>query len=300
MKTFLNILSGIGIILWTIGFFFGLNYVQSGALMVCLPVALFLGVALGFFIWQMKRKSNPEPGEHAKRTQSYEFLLLGLYTIVCLCSAVFICHMVAVTTAYQSDIQNKAKIQMVELGRIFGTAETAGSYMQYVTDKLDTYRIEQEGKNKKPSTIEVEQAALETELCTTSGYLKLESEVKNFLGSCYYVVENWNWFMVGNYLQRLQANKPLWEKKVEECSANVSFTRNEPYDCRSEYNYSGLTLPLTRLSLGNCSPGAILLILILQLMILLTYIVGRPAGRSIEGFRSQDPGIRSWDDEMGK
>lgn len=300
MKTFLDVLSGIGIVLWTVCFFFGLNYVQSGALMVSVPVALFLGIALGFFIVQMKRKSNPEPGEHVKHAQTLEFVLLGLYLVACLFSAVFICHMVAVSTDYQTEIQNKAKNQMEELGRIFGTAETAGSYMEYVTDKLDTYRIEQEGKNKDKGTIEVEQAALETELCTTSGYLKLESEVKNFLGSCYYMVENWNWFRVGNYLERLQANKPLWEEKVVECSTKASYTQNEPFNCRSEYNYSSLTAPLTRLSLGECSMGAILLILILQLMILLTYVAGRPAGGSIEGFRSKDPGIRSWDDKMGK
>lgn len=293
MKLFYNVLSGVGIILWTLCFFFGFNYTQNGALVVSVPIAVFVLIALGFFIWRLTIVAT----QKGKKSKIAEYGLIGMYAIVSLVTAYFIIHVVAVTTQYKVEIQDSAKKEMQELGRIFGSSETAGSYMSYVADKLGTYKIQLEGEGLSEGTISVKSAKLETELVTGSGYAALETEVIDFLGRCDYSVNNWVFLTVGSYLAQLEANKGAWEQQVVECSTKTEYTKNEPYDCKSQYSDLNLTEKLTETSLGNFSIASILLIIILQLMMMLTYIVSRP--RIPKPIGIKDPGIRSYDSTTG-
>lgn len=258
--------------MWTLCFFFGFNYTQNGVLVVSIPIALFVLIVLGFFIWRLTVVST-QKGEKAGIA---EYGLIGMYTIVSLVTAYFIIHVVAVTTQYKVEIQDNAKKEMQELGRIFGSSETAGSYMSYVADKLGTYKIKLEGEGVSEGTINVKSAELETALVTGSGYATLETEVIDFLGHCDYSVNNWVFLTVGSYLTQLEANKRTWEQRVVEYSTKTEYTKNEPYDCESQYSNLNLAEKLTETSLGSFSIASLVLIILLQLMILLTYIVSRP------------------------
>ena len=290
MKVFYNVLSGVGVILWTLCFFFGFNYTQNGALVVSIPIAVFVLIALGFFIWRLTVVST----QKGKKSGIAEYGLIGMYAIVSLVTAYFIIHAVAVTTQYKVEIQDNAKKEMQELGRIFGSSETAGSYMSHVSDKLGTYKIQLEGEGASEGTINVKSAELEAELVTNSGYAALETEVIDFLGRCDYSVNNWVFLTVGGYLTQLEANKGAWEQQVVEYSTKAEYTKNEPYDCESKYTNLNLTEKLTETSLGNFSIASLVLIILLQLMMLLTYLVARPRTPKPQPV-PKDMGIRSYE-----
>jgi len=195
---------------------------------------------------------------------------------VSLGSAIFLCHFVKVSLVDQKEVQNKAKQQMQELGRIFSDDCIAGSYMQWVADETDNLRIKLEGEGMVESTIKVKMSDLENELLETSGFNQLKNEVNEFLSHCDYSVSNWVWLTVPNYLSNLQENKPVYEQKVVECSKLSAYTAESPYDCNSKYSYPDLAKTLEQVSLSDIGLWSVLLVVILQILILLSYLAGRP------------------------
>jgi hypothetical protein len=272
MKIFLNILSGAGILIWVFAFFIGFNYVQNGALIVSVPIALILGIVMGVLIWGLKRYSNPPSGTHVGRAKIAEYILFGVYVLVVLVSAIFINHTVVVTTKYQKQIQQMAQNQIGELERIFGTAETAGSYLSYVANKINVYGIELEGKKIDAGTIETRQSVLENALCSEFNNLKTEAEAS--LNDYKPSIMDWNWFTVGNNLKLLQDNKSKWEKEIVGFSTKVDYTKDEPYDCGTTNDAP--VKDLSDIDSADIAIGAIALMLILQMVILSTYLMGRP------------------------
>ncbi len=292
---FVEILTYVGLILWAAAFFFGLNYVVKGAIMVSIPVSVFLLLVMTVLVWAMKKFGNGK-ADNAMTARNTHILALVLYVVVSLGTAIFICHFVKVTLVDQKDIQQKATQQMQELGRIFSEDCIAGSYMQWVADETDNLRIKLEGEGLAESTIKVRMSDLENELLEGSGFNELKNEVNEFLAHCDYSVSNWVWLTVPNYLSNLQQNKPEYEAKVVECSKQSAYTAESPYDCRSQYQYPDMARALQQVSTADIGLWSVLLIVIIQIFILLSYLAGRP-DRGQDPTRYKGEWGRSWSDK---
>ena len=294
-KIILLVLCIIGLLLWAIGFFFGFNYIQKGALMVSIPVAFFVFLLMGFMIFLMKRNSDPQGVDNYRLAKNTERAAIVIYTIVSLCTAIFLGHFVNVTMNEKTVVQDKVSKELGELERIFDMPEIdesaeasaqmedialydpmEGSYLKWVNDQADNYQIELSSLNQDSSTVDVRVQSLTDSLLVQSGFWSLQHEVNRFLDNCYYAVDNWNWLTVSEKVSMLESNKEEWENKVEECARFCKYTQNEGYKCNSKEHYSDIAAPLTSLSAKDLSISAILLIIVLQVMILLSYITGRP------------------------
>ena len=75
-KTIFLILCVLGLVLWAVAFFFGFNYAQKGALMVSIPVAVFVFLLMGGLVYLMKRFCNPQGRDNYKVAKNTEMAAL--------------------------------------------------------------------------------------------------------------------------------------------------------------------------------------------------------------------------------
>ncbi len=291
-KIFFLVLCGLGLTLWCVAFFFGFNYTQNGALMVSIPVTLFVLLMMAGLIFLMRKFCNPNGADNYRVAKNTEKASLVIYVIVSLCSAIYIGHFVTVSMNDKTAIQDKVDKELKELDRIFDMSDdtpVAGSYMAWVMDECENYRIKLQGEGMASTTIETKVAELEDELVIQSGFSTLQDNVQKFLGECSYSVKNWIWLTVSEKISLLEANKKQWEDEAEQCAMKSDYTKDEPYKCNSTENYTDIASPLTNLSWSDFSISAIILIIVLQFMILLTYISERPnTGRDPIRYKNND------------
>lgn len=299
-KVFFLILCGLGLILWAVGFFFGFNYTQSGALMVSIPVSLFVLVLMGGMIYLMKRFCDPRGVDNYRVAKNTEKAALVVYIIVSLFTAVYIGHFVSVSMNDKTEIQKQVHDEINELKRIYSDSES-GSYMAWVDDECDNYTKKLQSEGTDSTTIPVKVEELREDLVNQSGFVNIQTEIMGaydeendqrvggFLSKLNYSVNNWNWLTVSEKISLLEAKKEEWKHQPEECSLKSDYTKNEPYQCNSTVNYSNISASLTSLSGKDFSISAIILIVVLQIMILLSYISDRPnTGRDPIRYKNSD------------
>ncbi|MFK8272621.1 hypothetical protein ACI760_03020 [Capnocytophaga canimorsus] len=289
MKMFFNVLSGIGIFLWVIAFFVGFNYTQGSALVVSISVSLCLAIALSFLIYQLKKKSNPAAGEHRKKAKVAEYVLLGLYVVICIASILHINHAIVVTD-YQVEIQGKAEKQIQELRNMIDSESIRGSYLNYVSDKAYTYNKKLEAENEDEGTRETKVEILKMTL--TDGYDGLKNEIETSLDDYEQVIYNWNYILVASKLQLLQKNKLIWEEEIKKLSTQSDVTLLEPYEVTSVHNYTDLTKNIEKATFKNVLYPTGLFVLVVQILILLGYFVGKPTSSKITGYKGD--GVATW------
>lgn len=292
-KLLLLILCIIGLLLWTVSFFFGFNYIQKGALMVSIPVTLFVFLLMGFMIFLMKRFSDPQGADNYRLAKNTETAAIVIYAIASLCTAVFIGHFVNVTMNEKTAVQDKVDKELRELERIFYMPEMEetegktledlalldieeGSYLAWVLEESDNYQKELSSTYQDSTTVDARVEAMADSLLDKSGFWNLLNEVHPFIVKCRNAVERWNWLTVSERISMLEANKKDWENKVEKCATYCQYTKNEGYKCNAKVHYSDIAAQLTTLSTSDFSLSALLLIIVLQVMMLLSYIAGRP------------------------
>lgn len=272
MKLFLNILSAIGITVWTVAFFFGIHYLVSGAFEVSIPVALFLGVTLGVLINRLKYFSNKRNYVHRGYAKTAEMIALCVYVVVSLISSYYIIHCVAVATKYKTEVQKLAIEELDEIKVMINPSAISGSYKFYVVEQCGDYE-KANPNNSSPETLNVEKAQLESLLMEVSGYKKLCNEMTDFWGYADANIRQWNWLYVGQYLTQLQTEKPKWEAALVECSRNGAEYSPVHYLYQPlTTNYPDIDKKITTASFSGITVWSILLILVLQTMILLTYL----------------------------
>lgn len=295
MKLFLNIISAIGVIIWTAAFFFSIHYLTSGAFEISIPVAIFAGIVLGFFINRLKYLSNRKNDLHRKSAKTIEIICLCLYAAVSLATAYYITHTVAVTMTYKAEVQEKALAELDEIHLMFFD-EGDHSYSAYVADQCHNY-CNENPNNTDAESLEVEAAELEEILMNKSGFNKLQSEVETFWGYADAAVRNWNWLYVGSYLAQLEKKKPEWEAALVEFSAtgaemNPAHYEYEPLTTK----YDDLDDTLTEITPDGITIAGIVLIIVLQAMMLMTYLAySKSKNRGPEKFNDTNVGnISSW------
>lgn len=271
---FLEILTYVGLLLWAVAFFFGFNYVAKGSLMVSIPVSVFLLLVMGVLIFAMKKFSRGVQ-DNAQKAQNTHILASVLYALVVLGTAIFLCHFVKISTEDQTAIQIKAQNAIEELATSYSEEPVSGSYLAWVVDRCDSYRIQLEGEGMAKGTIETRVAELESALCE-NGFSEEQGKILDFLSSCRYSVNNWVWLTIPNYLSRLESEKTVDEANLIDYSKQSDFTADEPFIPSSAHNYTDLTAPLESISASDLSIYGIILVVILQILILLSYFVGKP------------------------
>ena len=276
-KMFFLILSVLGLVIWAVSFFFGFNYTQNGALMVSIPVALFVLALMGGMVYLMKRFCNPNGADNYAVAKNTERAALVIYIIVSLCTAIYVGHFVSVSMNKQAEIQDNVKKEYLELYRIYADKKSVqGSYVEWVEKQCASYSDSLSGFSQ--GTIDTKVNDLRNTLINKSGFTSLQREVNTFLNDLEASVSSWDWLTVSETVSILEANKEEWKKAPEQFALASDYTKNEPYQSNSQVNFTDIASPLTNLSGSDFSISAILLIIVLQVMILLTYISERPNG----------------------
>lgn len=280
-KIGLTILHFVGVVLWTLTFFFGFNY-WAGDVVVSSCVSLALALLMVFFVDRMM--SNCVKVD--SNSIFFEKLFLTLYIIVSLASCVYLYHMVTVTAQTKTEIQQYVRSQRAEVDMYFDSTNASG-YVRYVEDRYDAHN-HTTGDFWKGKW-------------ANFSYLKFGGDGKIFdkIKSTSYenfkiysdAVEKWNWFKVSNSLKLVTSEKLSIENQLIELSKTEREGAVEkiPYEPSKKYN-EDQSKKIETISKDGSFLLTALLAVVLQAMILTLYLkYKKDNGRSI--CKSNDMGI---------
>lgn len=299
----LRIISYVFILLWGLAFFVGYNYAKAGdyfvSAIVTVIALIFMG---GVFYFMLRLNDGPIEALGVKNSQALKWVMIALYAVISLFMAVYINHMGIVSATDKTDIQDKVKKEIQELRTTFDFDEdnpAPNSYYEWVSEQLDIYGDSLE--RTRPASKVTDLAEMEDHLMVDSDFTALRNAVNTALNQIDRAVTNWNIITVVHEIGILQGNKPNWEADVEKCS-RVNTISDETFKCTSEHNYPDLLDSIVNVSLRP-SWLAIILMLVIQFFILLSYFASLPKRKSMNGFRTkraerdgrvEKGAIRSW------
>ena len=325
MRTFLNILSGVGIILWCLCFCLGFNFQQEKpSIILAALLALFIAVVLGVLVFLLKKVTSSSIRSNTNlRT---ERIALAVYGVVALLSCGSIIHFVHVYTTVKDEVVPLASHKIDDIKRAYGSEEdvlavdllgragaerisishesAAGSYLSYVADKLGGYQLHlKKDMNFDVKTMQVKMTDF-IDKFTGEEFQVQRHEVLQEVELCELAINQWNPFTVNGRLLWLDKNHLTRIEDLVQHSKNTDYIRQYP----DEYYTPTINEQVKNVSLagklrdgGWATIGAlsIILILILQVMILFTYFAYRTSNRSsikdvkIQGIGSYDPNRRN-------
>ncbi len=280
IRLFLDILSVTGIFAWVIVMMPGVYYASGCSWAVSVPVSLGCGLLMGFFLYTARYFSRPkESNDFSVSGVVRKWLFFGLYAVVGLVSAWWVLHTVAVASTLRDSIQPAARVQLAELRTMInpatGSGAAKGSYMEFVESRLANYRNYNPNNRTESDELDADLRNLKDLLVATSGYPMLSAEIKDFGERASYAVDNWDLFTVGSYVDELARQKPIWEKRLAECSRNA----NTDMFAMLHTEYAPLDTHDTRLAYGifhpswaNVSFGGVALVLLMQIVILSSWV----------------------------
>lgn len=280
MKIFLLILSSIGLLAWGVCFALGYNYMEGGAL----SLSILLGVALlavtGLLFYLMSRWSHPLAEDHKASAKSWEIISLAGYVLVMAISTQGVAQFITVQTSVQNEVKPIAEERLNELETVFGDAGTPGSYLSYVEEKSASLGLkvgaQYEGLDEKgrQDNIKLARSRFEDEMTGDGTFYNLQRDVESFIGHCRYSVRNWVPWTVIPYLSQLDSDLPKWEEEVTKMSTAHEWTVNEPYTVGSVAS-GNLVEAIQHPAGGVFSGFAILIMVVIQVIILISYLAGR-------------------------
>lgn len=282
----LRIISYVFILLWGLAFFVGYNYAKAGdyfvSAIVTVIALIFMG---GVFYFMLRLNDAPIEALGVKGSLTLKWVMIALYAAISLLMAVYINHMGIVSATDKTDIQDKVKKEIQELRTTFDYNEeyppAPNSYYEWVTEQLAIYGDSLD--RTRPASKEIDLTYMEDQLLAGSGFTALKEDVNTALNQVFSAVNNWNIITVVHEIGILQSNKSQWEADVENCS-RFNTVSEETFKCTSEHNYSDLSNNIVNVSLRP-SWLAIILMLVIQFFILLSYFVSRPTYQSVDGFK---------------
>ena len=281
----LRIISYVFILLWGLAFFVGYNYAKAGdyfvSAIVTVIALIFMG---GVFYFMLRLNDSPIEALGVKGSLTLKWVMIALYAAISLFMAVYINHMGIVSATDKTDIQDKVKKEIQELRTTFNINEDQplpNSYYKWVDEQLAIYGDSLE--RTRPASKEAELAQMEDQLMEESNFSALSNEVNTALNQIANAVNNWNIITVVHEIGILQSNKSRWEAEVENCSRSNTISE-ETFKCTSEHNYSELLDSIVNVSLRP-SWLAIILMIVIQFFILLSYFASRPTHQNVDGFK---------------
>jgi ABC-type multidrug transport system fused ATPase/permease subunit len=295
LKLVFMIISIIGLLFWTVCCFLGLYFATDGKLMIAIPVALVIALALFFsYLLMLKMQDKSATQGNRDRAKTLGIIMLCVYAVVTVCSAFYINHLVK-TYDSKSDIQRTAAAAIEELDVTFSEdANTENSYRDYVYTELGRYKRH---VRVNPESITTDTTLLWpkfNESLLENGYQNLETTVNETTSQIRAsVVDGWYLPTLLTRLKELE-RKTEWEEKVVEFSKNHEYTQDDPFVPVSTVSSANLSDPLTHADFKVSIP-AILIMLALQVIILLGYLLGLKTGGKNDKIITNDHGsMRSW------
>lgn len=300
MKVFLWILSCIGLLCWCACFTFGYSYSEGGALNMSIILGVALLVAMGLAFWLMVRWSHPKSEDHKANAKNKEIAYSAVYLILSALSISGVAKFVTVQSTVKDKVRTIALQRMDELETIFGDENTPGSYLAYVEEKAATLAIsvaarytgtDESGKN---DNVRVAVATFKDRMTKDGQFENLQNTVNNFLDHCRYSFNHWIPWTVTRYLNELDEKLPSWEEEVMQMSTASPWTENEPYKVDTVSKGNKLINMVKNPEGGIFTGLAILLIIVLQVIILLSYLTGRDwnKGGPVRGDKGLN--VRTW------
>lgn len=296
MKTVLNILSGLGLLAWCLCFTLGYSFREKGALMMAIVLGVCLLALMGIVFYLMRRWSHPSGGEHRANARRYEYICLGIYFVAVLVSATCVAQFITVQSKVKNDVQPKARERIAELQMVFGGESVSGSYLNYVAEKRASYELKAKAQyhnvpeDVAGKNVRMKGAALERTLKGDDKFDILKREVNDYLGS--QNTRIWSPFTLTRDLTVLDEKLPGWENQLVELSKGHEWTVSEPYSVQSVATGS-LAQEISKPRGGVYSGMSIVLILVIQFVILLSYIAGRETGGRISKPKKEQ-NVASW------
>lgn len=214
----LSVLSVIGIILWTIGAFFGLYFFSCGSLGLAVPIAFGSGLLLALFIWLTRRYTGyVAEAYRRKEAARFRMIYLAAYIAVVLGSGWLVMHAVAVSTTIKTEYRDSAVKDLAGLYNLVDNRAPAGSYAEYVNEQLQRYR---EGNyQKETSTLEFECSQLEQKLTKSSGYAALQREITDYWQYADKTVRDWDMWYLPSTAFTFHSRMNEWRSALEKCSS---------------------------------------------------------------------------------
>lgn len=283
MKLFLNFLSFTGLVVWFVCFTLGYNFSQGGALVMSIVLGVALIAVMGLMLYLMKRWSRPLSGDHVANAKSKEIISLVVYLGLTVLSVSGVAQFIKDETSVRTKVRPLAEQRMHAIERVFGNASVSGSYLAYVDEKSATLEnnVKADFAHQGLTSDQIDKnAATQVNVFESNvvgdTYQHLASEADNLLSSCSTSIGYWNPFTLTDNLSKLDTEPQKWIMQLKELSQKDEWSKNEPYEASfiSESNENLLQM-VTNPEGGVFNGLSIVLIVVIQIIILLSYLAGR-------------------------
>ena len=277
MKIFLNVLWVVGLLIWSCCFAMGFNYGHGDSLLVSIILLVAVFLVMGISIFFLNKWSVSD----GKTAKAKEMASLIAYLIMVLLTISGVAHFITVQTDVKTEVRPKALNQIHELRRVFGNDTKEGSYQSYVSELSATYRNEMKKDYADEGTVNLAVSEFEDEMMGEGEYERLKNQSQRFLSDCEQSVELWIPWTVTEYLAQLDKNLEEWPTALVRLSSKNNWvkTTGESYNPHLDVT-NKLAEQVSNPSISDFSLLAIIIIIVLQVIILFSYLRGKDWSQS--------------------
>ena len=281
MKSFMNILWVVGLLVWSCCFAMGFNYGHGDSLLVSVILLFAILAIMGIDVFFLNKWTNPGSGYNRKNAKTKEIACLVTYAIMVLLTINGFAHFVAVQTEVKSEVRPKALNRIQELRRVFGDDNKGGSYQSYVVELAATYRNAMKKDYADEGTVNLAVSEFEDEMMGEGAYERLKNQSQKFLSDCEQSIQFWIPWTVTEYLTQLDKNTEDWKVELIRLSEKNEWVKatGESYDPHIDSTVN-LANQVTNPSVSDYSFLAIIIIIILQIIVLFPYLRGKDWSQS--------------------
>lgn len=263
----------VALMIWAGCFAMGFNYGHGDSLVVSIVLLVAVFAIMGIDIFMLNKFVDPQEMLNRDKAKIKEIACIVVYAVMVLLTMGGFAHFITVQTEVKSSVRQLAKDRIQELRTMFGKETDEGSYWAYMTELSATYRNMQKENNTSESTVNSRVAEFEDEMMGDGSFEELRSKAKAFLKECDYSVENWIPWNVVEYLTKLDANTEEWYEKLRALSdKNEWVQKTGEHYVSPVKNEEKLAPKVLTPKTSDFGLLAIVLIVVLQIMVLLTYI----------------------------
>lgn len=270
----LVVLSVLGLLLWTAGVFFGLYFYGGGSLGLSIPVAAGSGALMAFFLFMGRHYTiEAKTDRRSNDDKVRQWVFIALYSILSLCSLIFVLHAVAVATTLKERYQTQTLEDLGGMLNLVDPQGPDGSYAKYVNSEVTRYR--QGNAHKDPSTLEFESQQLRQILTEKSGYNNLQKDVSNYWQTADFTVREWKVMSLPATLNTFNERHSQWIDSMQKAGETANTGIYAPSHVAYKPDYQPKSQLYTSInSFGgyDFAGWAIPIALLVQVLIVLSWV----------------------------
>ena len=259
----------------------GFNYGHGDSLVVSIILLIAVFGIMGIAIFLLNKWTNADSSFNHKTAKTKEIASLAAYIIMVLLTVNGVAHFIAVQTDVKSAVRPQALNRIQELKRIFGNDTKEGSYQSYVSELSATYRNQMKKDYADERTVNLAVSEFEDAMMGEGAYERLKNKANSFLTDCENSVDYWIPWTVTEYLINLDKNSEDWPSELIRLSEKQEWvkTTGETYKPHLEVKESLANIVINP-SVSNYSLLSIIVIMVLQAIILFSYLRGKDWSQS--------------------